>query len=1127
MGLLYSKWNGTLELVISRRPLSRERERPSLPSNTKSPEREIAINKWCQSSNNCSMPQYTSTTPDNGEGLSQAHDEERGSEKAAQRPSEKSPRDAKKGKLSPKITRIKVGIIALAALLIGVAVILGVVLGRRRGGGGENLSLEGGTEDDGSSLTTSIPTPAAEFSAQPTMAPSKTSGSNDEHLRLNRLKLNDALAKWESRGFENYDYQYRSVCFCPPEFVQIMAVKVRGGTIASASYAEDFNDGIYSGDIIPKNLAVPTIDGLFGIIESGIDKRVYSISVIYDDKLGYPVDISIDYDANIADEEFYVNVMNFVPVFKSTPPTPFPTVPPTAFEDDSRTQSEEGSGDLNETRAMESGDNDVIPYKLRTFSKHILDGYDSCDALKLDLTQAANHRANNAILRYADWNDIYYEENLEDSAAPASESATSASKEKSEGQSSGETSYGSNNQVDGVDEADIVKSDGTNVYSAYGDKVVVWEATTGNKIAEIKMPEPFFDDTNCKNFPYPRPVDVAEKPEILEESVDVKSETTILSNATNQDSISGKKSMDFRPGYPSCFKPRASVQKLLLHDDRLVVFVSGYNTDASHQVLTPEDRPIISNIGSVQMRIYDTSTKVKSTTEEATLPELKLVEEHKLPGFLSSARSVGSIAHAITTTSIDTHRHLDYPFARWNFPNMKKEEYIEAAKQNATETAIPQFVARIMAELKERHGNSCEGIAQISVFQTGDLEAETSRYNWWGNGIFGGLTSISSFDIDTTGLGKGIKTGAVFLPNTWGTTIYATSNRLFLASRGYESDKEVGYIENTLIYAFKLPQDASSRANPIGVGKVPGNVLNQFSLDFYEGHLRVATTVRGRSACVLLDEGNPTSSCQWKQIRGPINRITILKMPSDESGDETLMEVTGRTEPLGRPGESIFAVRFVENLGFVVTFERIDPFIIVDLSNVSEPPVVGELKISGFSNYLHPTGDGETIVAVGQNTDDDGRQTGLQLTLFSFENINKPTALARHTIDGKWSSSEVQWNHLAFRFLPDSWKVILPASAYGDNFFDGFYIFDVNKEEKEISEIFRVNLANKDVYYEGRCYYDGYLQARSMVFNGMVTLMKAHFVESYDLASDGTEAKWQLDLDKDLPRDQCVYNYWW
>ena len=80
------------------------------------------------------MPQYTSTTPDNGEGLSQAHDEERGSEKAAQRPSEKSPRDAKKGKLSPKITRIKVGIIALAALLIGVAVILGVVLGIRRGG---------------------------------------------------------------------------------------------------------------------------------------------------------------------------------------------------------------------------------------------------------------------------------------------------------------------------------------------------------------------------------------------------------------------------------------------------------------------------------------------------------------------------------------------------------------------------------------------------------------------------------------------------------------------------------------------------------------------------------------------------------------------------------------------------------------------------------------------------------------------------------------------------------------------------------------------------------------------------------------------------------------------------------
>ena len=178
-----------------------------------------------------------------------------------------------------------------------------------------------------------------------------------------------------------------------------------------------------------------------------------------------------------------------------------------------------------------------------------------------------------------------------------------------------------------------------------------------------------------------------------------------------------------------------------------------------------------------------------------------------------------------------------------------------------------------------------------------------------------------------------------FVPSTWGTTIYATRDMLFLASQGYDEHplSRSGFIQTTFILGFSLDGDGAAKGAI--VGKAPGTVLNQFSMDFYDGHLRVATTTWSDWVCpfdtedttndaedVELSEPMPDMEdeptfCGGTRTRGPQNQITVL---STESGE--VMNEVGYLGGLGKPGESIYAVRFIKDKGFVVTFERIDPF---------------------------------------------------------------------------------------------------------------------------------------------------------------------------------------------------------
>jgi len=137
-----------------------------------------------------------------------------------------------------------------------------------------------------------------------------------------------------------------------------------------------------------------------------------------------------------------------------------------------------------------------------------------------------------------------------------------------------------------------------------------------------------------------------------------------------------------------------------------------------------------------------------------------------------------------------------------------------------------------------------------------------------------------------------------------------------------------------------------------------------------------------------------------------------------------LVEV-GRVDGLGK-GERIYAVRFVGPVGYVVTFRQVDPLYTVDLRDPRHPRVAGELKIRGYSAYLHPAGDGR-LVGVGQDATEQGQRQGAQVSLFDVSDPARPSRLATHRMPGGYSTAEADPH--AFLYWPKTGLLVVPVVA--------------------------------------------------------------------------------------------------
>jgi len=260
------------------------------------------------------------------------------------------------------------------------------------------------------------------------------------------------------------------------------------------------------------------------------------------------------------------------------------------------------------------------------------------------------------------------------------------------------------------------------------------------------------------------------------------------------------------------------------------------------------------------------------------------------------------------------------------------------------------------------------------------------------------ITSLSHF---STKSGKFIGNSS-FLGNTH--TYYASLSSLYLVSSEYPLYYDyVHYRDQQMIYKFSFDSNLSY----MGRGFVDGRMLNQFSMSEKDDYLRVATT----------------SGWSWFNGGETTNSVYTLKQV------DTSLKVDGKLTGLGHKGETIRAVRFIGNRGFVVTFKQTDPLYTLDLSNPKEPKVVGELSIPGFSNYLHPI-DENRVLSIGRNADVDGRARELQFQLFDISDFSNPLLADKIQIGDANSYSEAEYNHKAFSYRGSDLMFGVPYRDY-------------------------------------------------------------------------------------------------
>lgn len=200
-------------------------------------------------------------------------------------------------------------------------------------------------------------------------------------------------------------------------------------------------------------------------------------------------------------------------------------------------------------------------------------------------------------------------------------------------------------------------------------------------------------------------------------------------------------------------------------------------------------------------------------------------------------------------------------------------------------------------------------------------------------------------------------------------------------------------LEKTAIVKIDLTNFAN-----ISTGQIPGQPLNQFSIDEYQESLRVATTV---------------------------GRIGILGVTTESTNDVYILnqslKIIAEITDLG-VSERIYSVRFMGDKGYLVTFKQVDPFFVLDLSNPQKPALTGELKIPGYSSYLHPVGV-NLILGVGKE------ESQVKLSLFNIESAHNPKEVSKYNLNEYWS--EILTTHHAFLHDEETKIFFMPGANAG------------------------------------------------------------------------------------------------
>lgn len=604
----------------------------------------------------------------------------------------------------------------------------------------------------------------------------------------------------------------------------------------------------------------------------------------------------------------------------------------------------------------------------------------------------------------------------EDGAAPPSHSQT-------------------NTQVEGVDEADIVKTDGNHVYVLHGPTLTV-----------------------VNSFP------IAEL------------------------GVAGSIAIEGQPF------------EMFIDGDKAVVY-SSVNGD---NVYTQAGKALPKRGGGGELGAdcydcgyyYNPLTKI-TVLDIASTATPQVLSEHFIEGNYVSARRIGTRVQTVVSGGSYEVFSLYPEFYQWEDDD-DSEELIEAYEELRIRNELAIEKATLDELLPDHFVAGAAGIEDAG-FACEDVYVPTSGTTEFGTTQIHSL-DLAALDAETPAT---IVFGATH-------TIYQNHDNLVLAAQSWSqhtgmgpvwdlSDEPVSLV-GTHLHTFALTE-GDGRPAYRASATVPGALSDQFGIDEKDGVVRIATTEQ------------IASSSEWG---GTQNAMFTLGY------DGRSLAPLGEVRNLA-PGEQIYATRYVGDRAYVVTFRQIDPLFVFDLSNPSAPKLTAELKIPGFSEYMHPLNGGTHLVTIGVDGDELGANGGVALQIFDVTDATSPKLTHKLPLSNEngWSWSEALYNHKALTFYED--VLAFPVEGYSDGYGPqsalGLFRIDA---ESGITDLGRVDHSQ---YFESSqtndyCYYGYGVRRGVFIEDHVLSISEAAIVASPIATPSMTTAAVAL---PDVAVESCGY----
>ena len=557
-----------------------------------------------------------------------------------------------------------------------------------------------------------------------------------------------------------------------------------------------------------------------------------------------------------------------------------------------------------------------------------------------------------------------------------------------------------NIQVAGVDEADIVKNDGKYIYTVSGNNVVIVDA-------------------------YP-----AQDAKIV-----------------SQINLSG-------------------VSNIFINGDRLVVFGNQYNdyidimpfekmsVGAAGAPTSGATPSIAADIMMPRYPYYNTQSSFIKVYDVSDRSQPRLVRNLTASGSYSDSRMIGNHVYAITSEYVYNGGVIPMPYFMEDgivlreFPDIYYFPIPDSSYNYVNIVALNILTDETATKTFMMPSSQTNYVSQNNIYLT--YQKWASYADFYDRIIDEVLIptlpqfkqkidEIRGYNISSTSKYNEIQTlmqnyVASLSQDQMSTLQNSMQEKMTVIQQDIERERQKTYISKISV--------SGSQIDYKGQGSVPGNVLNQFSMDEYNGYFRVATTVG--------------------EVWNGDSRNNVYVLDSE-------LKQTGKLEDLA-PGEKIYSARFMGDRLYLVTFKKVDPLFVIDLSNPSDPKILGKLKIPGYSDYLHPY-DETHIIGIGKEAveasdEETGQRNlnfawyqGVKLSLFDVSDVENPKEISKFNIGDRGTDSEALYEHKAFLFDKNKGIVVIPISlreinretnpnpeptAYGDQTFEGAYVLSLD-----------------------------------------------------------------------------------